>query len=435
MSAKLEARIAQGELKSDARQRLAAAALDNLAHALKIKLNFRANFRHRLLNAIMSYGVGYGANHSANHSANYNAPPKNRTRSSGLYLYGGVGRGKTMLMDAFHQTVQESLGTHQSLTSRRHFVEFMADVHGTLANYRRDAAERRVLTRFAREFAARCRVLCLDEMIIDNVADAMMMSSLFTSLLKHGVVVVVTSNFAPEELYENGLQRARFLPFIKLLEAQLDVVKLDGAQDYRRPIEESPEELPEESLEESSSETWARGLSSKPASASARQKLGSTRGLGLNSTRWLAPPNRATRRQFFRTFRACCLMSPQRVSVGKIKMQLSGPAGMASFRQLCIRPRGAHDYLKLASRFSEVFIYGIPLLGDERIEWALRFRNLIDVLYDKEVSLFALAEAMPEHLISARHRDMSLERLRSRLAQMSRAPRLPAYDETDRVNA
>jgi cell division protein ZapE len=298
----------------------------------------------------------------------------------GIYMWGGVGRGKSMLMDlAFRNVAAEP-------KRRVHFHEFMLEVHERL-RFERTKESGDPIPPVARAIAAEARLLAFDEMVINNSADAMILSRLFSHLLDAGVTVITTSNRSPRDLYKGGLNRELFLPFIDLIERELDVVPLNGPTDYRL------------------------------------QRLG-----GMPT--WYVPngpeATRALSEAFFRLTdyppedRANVPAEDIPVQGGRtlhVPKSLKGVA-VFSFKRLCGEARGAADYLAIARRFHSVIIVGIPRLGAEKRNEAARFVTLIDSLYEHKVKLLAAADAAPAELYPAGDGAFEFERTASRLIEM-----------------
>ena len=292
----------------------------------------------------------------------------------GLYLCGPVGRGKSMLMDLFFRSVP-------SLRKRRvHFHAFMLEVHDRMERERRAQTDRPI-AKVAGDLAAEATLLCFDEFQVEDIADAMILERLFRTLFDVGVVVVATSNRAPDELYEHGLQRERFLPFIALLKQKLYVLELDSGRDYRfarlhgKPVYHYPlDEAARDALEHAFAEL--------------------TDG---------APGARAT------------LMVKGRPLV--IPRAARGVAWF-SFEDLCANPRGGADYLAIAERFAAVIVEGIPRLSPQQRNEARRFNILIDTLYEARTLLIASAEVPPEEIYTAGDGTFEFRRTVSRLIEM-----------------
>jgi cell division protein ZapE len=301
----------------------------------------------------------------------------------GIYLWGGVGRGKSMLMDLFAETL--------NVTAKRrvHFHEFMQEVHGRLRIERQKEQGDPVLP-VVRALADETRVLAFDEMVVNNSADAMIMSRLFTGLIEAGVTIITTSNRAPSDLYKDGLNREHFLPFIALIEARLDVISLNGPTDYRL------ERL-------AGMDTWYAPFSDAATEAARTGFFRLTDYPPDDSdhvpTEDLAIPGGRT------------------IHVPK---SLKGVA-VFSFRKLCAEARGAPDYLAIARHYHTVILVGIAKLGPENRNEAARFVTLIDALYEHKVKLIAVADAEPQHLYDSGDGRFEFERTVSRLMEMQSA--------------
>lgn len=298
----------------------------------------------------------------------------------GLYLWGGVGRGKSMLMDLFFDSVQ--IGRKR----RAHFHEFMLDIHARL-KVERDKEKGDPIPPVVTALADEARLLCFDEMVVNNMADAAIMSRLFAGLFDAGVTVVTTSNRNPDDLYKDGLNRQLFLPFIELVKLRLDVMALDGPTDYRR------------------------------------DRLGQAR-------TWLTPNGAQATTEISKTFFRLTDYPPEdRAHVPSMELDVGGGRllhvpkalkGVAvfSFKRLCAEARGAADYLAIARRFHSVIIVGIPVLGPQNRNEAARFVTLIDALYEYRVKLLASADAAPDALYPVGDGRFEFDRTVSRLLEM-----------------
>ena len=286
---------------------------------------------------------------------------KPAARPRGIYMWGGVGRGKSMLMDLFHDTLRIAE------KRRVHFHTFMLEVHALLREERKKESGDPIPP-VAATIARGLKVLAFDEMVVNNSADAMIMSRLFTALImSEGVTVVTTSNRAPGQLYKDGLNREHFLPFIALIERELDVLTLNGPTDYRLDrltgIDTWYCPLGEEATARAR-EAFFR-LTDYPPEDSAHVPSGE---LDLGGGRTLFVP---------KSFKGVAVFS---------------------FRRLCEEARGAPDYLAVAQAYHTVIIMGIPRLGPERRNETARFKVLIDALYEARVKLIAAAATRPEDL-------------------------------------
>ncbi|MDP9056242.1 MAG: cell division protein ZapE [Pseudomonadota bacterium] len=305
---------------------------------------------------------------------------KPAVRPRGIYMWGGVGRGKSMLMDLFHDTL--------AIKEKRrvHFHAFMIEVHARMREVRKlETGD--PIPPVAAALADGVRVLAFDEMVVNNSADAMIMSRLFTALIMdHGVTVVTTSNRAPADLYKDGLNREHFLPFIALIERELDVLPLNGPTDYR---------------------------------------LDRIKGLATWHTPLGEAATAAVREAFFRLTD----YNPEdSVNVPAADLNVGGRSlhvpkslkGVAvfSFKRLCGEARGASDYIAIAHAYHTVILVGIPRMGPENRNEAARFVTLIDTLYENKVKLFATADAAPDQLYEAGDGAFEFERTISRLIEM-----------------
>lgn len=298
----------------------------------------------------------------------------------GVYLWGGVGRGKSMLMDLFFSCLDIRR------KRRVHFHEFMIDVHRRLAEERRKEAGDPIVP-VAAAMVGEARLIAFDEMVVNNSADAMILSRLFTAMWERGLTVVATSNRPPGDLYKDGLNREHFLSFIALIGQKMDVLSLNGPTDYRL------------------------------------DRLGSM-------TMWHVPNGpAATRTLSDAFFRMTDYPVEDRAKVPVAEIPLGGGRtlhvpkslkGVAvfSFKKLCGEARGAADYLAVARRYHTVFLVGIPRLGPENRNEAARFVTLIDALYECGVKLIAAADAAPEALYTEGDGAFEFQRTVSRLKEM-----------------
>ena len=302
---------------------------------------------------------------------------------SGVYLWGGVGRGKSMLMDlAF-----EKIGLRPK--RRVHFHEFMLDTHARLRKAR-EREEGDPIEPVAEEIAAETKLLCFDEMQVTNPADAMILSRLFTKLLAEGVKIVTTSNRPPRDLYKDGLNRELFLPFIELIEKQILVVEVNGPTDYRLDRLTGVEVWHVPNGPEATADLSRAFFQLTDYPVEDRAKVPSE-DIDVGGGRTLHVPK-----------------------------SLKGVA-VFTFKRLCGEPRGAADYLAIARRYHTVIIVGIPVMGRDMRNEAARFVTLIDALYEHKVKLLAAADAEPAGLYPGGDGSFEFQRTVSRLEEMRSA--------------
>lgn len=290
----------------------------------------------------------------------------------GLYLWGGVGRGKSFLMDAFFSCVPLE---HKK---RVHFHRFMQDVHAELDTIKHHADP---LVIVAQRIAQQARLICFDEFHVSDIADAMLLGRLLRELLQQGVVLVATSNHKPEELYMHGLQRSRFLPAITLLKERLDVVEIDAGIDYRLRMLERVRvyHLP---LDEAAEANLAAVFSSLAGGEGESHVSLEIEGRQIVTTR-TAP--------------------------GVVWFE---------FQSICGAPRGQADYIEIARRFHTVLISGIPKMTPEEAAEARRFTWLVDEFYDRRVKLIVSAQVPPQELYLGGPHAEEFGRTISRLTEM-----------------
>ncbi len=354
VAARYEALVAAGELRADPEQASAAQRLDRLQSELEA-VPPRGSVLWRL---------------------GGKKPPSPR----GLYLWGGVGRGKSMLMDLFH----DSLAINRK--RRVHFHEFMLEVHDRLRVERMNEKGDPIQPVVA-AIAEETRSLAFDEMVVNNSADAMIMSRLFAGLIDQGVTLVTTSNRIPSDLYKDGLNREHFLPFIGLIETRLDVLTLNGPTDYR--------------MERMAGvKTW-HVPNGSIATAAVRDDFFKLTDYAPEDAAHVPSAELA-------------LTGNRTIHVPK---SLKGVA-VFSFKRLCAEARGASDYLAIARHYHTVFIVGIPALGPENRNEAARFVTLIDALYEQKVKLIGTADDVPAALYAAGDGRFEFDRTVSRLMEM-----------------
>ncbi|MEM7564344.1 MAG: cell division protein ZapE [Pseudomonadota bacterium] len=295
------------------------------------------------------------------------------SRNRGIYFWGGVGRGKTLLMDLFYQAICDKYPAQ-----RIHFHRFMNEVHGSLRALS-DTTD--PLQLVAKSIAKKCHLLCLDEFVIIDIGDAMIMAGLLEFLFAEGVVLVTTSNAKPENLYKDGLQRARFLPAIDLIERNCEVFNLDSEQDYR--------------LRFLSQTDLYRVPHDDHTDVSIRQSLSDHVMPVRNSESGL----RINGRQL--EYRFC-----------------AEDTVWFHFSELCETPRSQNDFLELARLFSTLILTDIRQMNHNDDDIARRFVLLIDVLYDHQVKLICSAAVQPNALYQGERLQFEFERTSSRLLEM-----------------
>lgn len=342
-------KVEKGELRPDPAQMLAVEMLETLYHRLK-RLPPRG-------------------------ARNWLRLTKPQPVPRGLYLYGGVGRGKSMLMDLLFETAPVKL------RQRVHFHAFMQRVH-TNIRAAREAGLGDPIPPVADRIAESAQLLCFDEVQVTDIADAMLLGRLFDALFARQVVIVATSNRHPRELYKNGLNRALFLPFIERLEAELDIHHLDGPTDFR---------------------------------------LARLRGFDT----WITGPDRHTRlSRIWRELTGTEAGDPARLHVAGRDWRLAetvGGVARDSFEALCEQPLGAADYLALAGQYHTLFLTDLPLLLPSRRNAARRLVTLIDALYEAKARLIVTAEAEPAQLYPEGDGAFEFQRTVSRLEEMRSA--------------
>jgi cell division protein ZapE len=294
----------------------------------------------------------------------------------GLYIFGPVGRGKSMLMDLFFATAPIER------KRRVHFHAFMLEVQETLHRWRQDKdGKDDVIAALADKIAGEATLLCFDEFHVSNIADAMILGRLFEALFDRGVVVVATSNWEPDDLYQGGLQRDRFLPFIALIKDKLDILELDAARDYRlQRIKDM--------------RTYFHPLGDLAARHMTDSFARLTGGAAPRADHLIVQERR---------------LDVPRQAVG---------VAWFDFDELCERPLGAADYLAIATHFNTVLIDCVPTLSPDQRDVARRFVTLIDALYEHRVNVVIAAAAPPERLYPSGDGSFDFGRTVSRLNEM-----------------
>jgi len=293
----------------------------------------------------------------------------------GIYLWGGVGRGKTFLMDLFYRTLPFEK------KKRLHFYRFMRMVHQAL---QKEQGVSDPLLKIAKSFAARARVLCFDELHVSDIADAMILSELFRALFAQGVTLVATSNIKPEDLYLNGLQRDKFLPTIELIQAHCLVLNIDGETDYRlRDLTQTEiYHYPLDKKAETQLSTYF-------------QRLSASAGI----------PNKT-------------LIINDRTLVTRL---CSESTVWFTFEMLCVGPRSVEDYIEIARVFHTVLISGIKIMKASEEGVAKRFIMMIDEFYDRHVKIILSAQVPATELYQGERHAFEFQRTISRLIEMQSA--------------
>ncbi|MBM3545644.1 MAG: AFG1 family ATPase [Alphaproteobacteria bacterium] len=358
VSAGLDAQVASGKLKPDPDQAEIARRLDRLDE--------------ELTQSEGGGGTGWGARL-------FGKKPTEVPR--GVYLWGGVGRGKSMLMDLFFAQVRIAK------KRRVHFHEFMQECHERIHRWRQTNKVSKTsepIRPLARQIADEAKLLCFDEFQVHDIADAMILGRLFFALFELNVVVVATSNRPPDDLYKGGLQRELFVPFIKLIQQKLDVLSLDGRTDYRL------------------ARLGRMAVYHKPNGPEAHEAL----------------------EEAFRRLTLGVLAHAEQITVkGRIVPVPRTAEGVAwfGFADLCEQALGAGDYLAIARRYHTVILEGIPEMNAESRDKAKRFVTLIDALYERKVNLISSAATDPELLYPMGEGAFEFQRTVSRLEEMQSA--------------
>lgn len=299
---------------------------------------------------------------------------KHQEPIKGLYFWGGVGRGKTYLVDTFY----DALPFKEKV--RTHFHRFMKRVHEELRTLK---GEKNPLTIIARRFAKEARVICFDEFFVSDITDAMILATLLEELFKNGVTLVATSNIVPDGLYKDGLQRARFLPAIALLKENTEVVNVDSGIDYRLRALEQAE------------------LYHYPLSAEAERSM-------EESFRSLLTENCVVQEN------EVLMIENREIRARKV----ANDVAWFEFRELCDGPRSQNDYIDLAKIFDAVLISNVEQMNVSKDDIARRFINLVDEFYDRNVKLILSAEVELKDLYTGGRLEFEFQRTLSRLLEM-----------------
>ena len=322
----------RADFQTDSDQLRVLNALEKLFNELEEYRQYRAGKLNRL---VTNLGAG-------------KKPPR------GMYIWGGVGRGKSLMMDAFFKV------SRHRRKRRVHFHEFMREIHGRL---RALSGEEDPLETVSEEIARELRLLAFDEFHVSDIADAMILGRLLEKLIEKGVVVVLTSNYRPDDLYPNGLQRERFLPAIEVINRSLDVLNLDGATDHRRRL-----------LDELK-------VYYSPIDDARRRNL----------ARFFEAMTKATYAEHGTIEAGGRAIAFRRRAKGVIWFD---------FHELFEKPRSQVDYLEIASAYHTVLVSGVPQMKPEKTDVIRRFTWLVDVFYDQRVKLVLSAEVQPEELVA-----------------------------------
>lgn len=341
--------VREGKLKNDDAQRIVIGELQKLHQAL-METNDSS-----LLNKIIRFHV--------------------LKKPKSLYIWGAVGRGKSLLMDIFHQCC--------AVSSRRvHFHAFMAEMHADIHAFRRKQMEENPVEHVALTLSNHLQLFCLDEFEVKDVADAMILSKLFTTILDNDVACVITSNLPPEELYMGGLQREKYLSFVDFIYERMEVLHLSSPHDYRL------------------------------------QQIRALKNV------YMCPVNDKTSAALRDTFASLCHHAPLQPITLEVQgrrilvSECYGGIARFSFAELCERPLGAPDYMAIATRFHTILLSGIPKMTEEKRNEARRLVMLIDALYDHRVKFICTAEVPATELYTEGDGHFEFKRTVSRLAEM-----------------
>jgi len=291
----------------------------------------------------------------------------------GIYVYGSVGRGKTHLMDIFYDTLGSNIAK-----KRQHYHEFMLWLHSQLRSY---SGLQNPLETISLKLSENIQVLCLDEFLVNDIADAMLLAGLLKSFSKNGISLVTTSNVKPDDLYKGGLQRAKFVPAIHWINANMQIMHLDGEKDYRR-------------VDQNELEHWYY-----PLNQSSSQHI--------QNCFKKAVGKQKQSEQFW-------MVNDRQFNI----IKSSDTILWCNFFELCEQARSASDYLVIAKRIKQLYIDQIPQLGDDDNDKARRFITLIDILYDENISVVATAACHYPNIYQGKKLVFEFKRAASRLAEL-----------------
>ncbi|PCK00510.1 MAG: cell division protein ZapE [Zetaproteobacteria bacterium] len=353
-----QSRLESGEIKPDPVQKLAVGELQRLFDEVMARENApKASLFKRLTGG-----------------------DKGMVSPKGIYFHGGVGRGKSMLMDLFYEALPDTVKKR-----RVHFHEFMIEVHDYIHSRSMDGSVMGIvdqaLPSLAALIASKSHVLCFDEFHVVDITDAMILGRLFKILFEHEVTIITTSNWMPDDLYKNGLQRDRFLPFIALLKTKVNTFHLDSPHDYRMQ----------------------------------KNQIEGT---------YFVPLGRETTKTLDEIFKSLIDGAKPEKDVLRVKgrdievEQAAEGVARFTFAQLCERPHGAEDYLEIARKYHTVFLEGVPKLGYDRRNEVKRLINLIDALYEAHTTVVISAAVEAEELYTGHDHAYEFERSVSRLLEM-----------------
>ena len=306
---------------------------------------------------------------------------KKPVKPKGLYIYGGVGRGKSMLMDIFYENL------YDIPVRRTHFHAFMSDVQTRIKEWHDNNSDKSedVIKFVADSISAEAKVLCFDEMQINDIADAMIIGRLFEALMANNVVIVATSNRHPDELYKNGLQRDRFLPFIEMFKQQMNIIELLSPTDYRLIHIGNLSQTYMISVGMAASTFLEKAYNELSGGGKSNPKTIEVRGRKITA------------------------------------LKSHGDVGFFTFRSLCDANLGSEDYMEIARQFGTIIISGIPKMKKDDYNLAIRFTKLIDELYEHKCKLICTAEVVPNQLYTEGEQSFEFERTVSRLIEMQTA--------------